>query len=104
MMINQHRQLFIVLIIFHLSLTATSYPFFGNNGFQLVQSRKCLGGKIFEVHNVQDNEQCLQACMYYNGVAFNIIQLGEFEFMCEILGTMSGIIAQPGVACYYLIA
>ncbi|KAL3994088.1 Timeless family protein [Acanthocheilonema viteae] len=103
-MISNYRQLFIIFIIFHLSLIAKScVPLppaftFGNVAFRLISNAECKGGKVYEIQNVQDYDQCSQACIRFNCAAVNVFQLGEFEFMCEILGTVVAVVpAQESV-------
>uniref|UniRef100_A0A0R3RRP6 Apple domain-containing protein n=1 Tax=Elaeophora elaphi TaxID=1147741 RepID=A0A0R3RRP6_9BILA len=73
---------------------------YGTVAFRLIPSTECKGGKVYEIQHVQDYDQCTQACMAFSCVAVNVFQLGEFEFMCEILGTVVGIVPAQGAACY----
>ncbi|VDN03771.1 unnamed protein product [Thelazia callipaeda] len=45
-----------------------------------------------------DNEQCINACIYYQCAAINIFQLSEYGFMCEILATIIGTVPAQGAA------
>ncbi|EJW71398.1 hypothetical protein WUBG_12451, partial [Wuchereria bancrofti] len=47
-----------------------------------------------------DMDQCIHACQQFGCAAINFFQLGEFEFMCEILGTVVGVVPAQGAACY----
>ncbi|KAL3994089.1 hypothetical protein ACH3XW_20310 [Acanthocheilonema viteae] len=102
-MISNYRQLF---IIFHLSLIAKSFvPLppaftFGNVAFRLISNAECKGGKVYEIQNVQDHNQCSEACVRFNCVAVNVFQLGKLEFMCEILNILKAVVPAQGVLCY----
>uniref|UniRef100_A0A915Q561 Apple domain-containing protein n=1 Tax=Setaria digitata TaxID=48799 RepID=A0A915Q561_9BILA len=61
---------------------------------------ECRGGKVYEIQNVQDADQCSEACLAFRCVAVNVFQLGEYQFMCEILATVYGMIPAQGAACY----
>ncbi|KAM3715758.1 Low-density lipoprotein receptor [Dirofilaria immitis] len=76
---------------------------YGNIVFRLIQNAECKGGKVYEIRNVQDVDQCSQACLAFKCVAVNVFQLGEFDFMCEILGTVVNVISAQGAACYTVI-
>ncbi|VDN86583.1 unnamed protein product [Brugia pahangi] len=103
-MINHYRQLFITFLIFHLAPTANSCSplpqFLNYNNFHLLQYAECRGAKVYEIQGIQDMDQCTQACRQFGCAAINFFQLGEFEFMCEILGTVIGVIPAQGAACY----
>ncbi|VDD97624.1 unnamed protein product, partial [Enterobius vermicularis] len=49
-----------------------------------------------------DADQCRIACEENSCVAVNIFQLGETDFMCEILQTFEGTRYATGAACYSL--
>lgn len=38
--------------------------------------------------------------MQYNCAAVNVFQLGEFQFVCEILEDIEGMVPATGAACY----
>ncbi|OZC10100.1 hypothetical protein X798_02951 [Onchocerca flexuosa] len=96
-----------------LLIALPSFLNYGNVMFHLLQNTECKGGKVYEIQEValvlfqilvaiwnQDVDQCSQACLAFSCVAVNVFQLGEFDFTCEILGTMEGIIPAQGAACY----
>lgn len=49
---------------------------------------------------LQDADQCSAACIQFQCRAVNVFQLGEYEFMCEILGTVVNMVPAQGSACY----
>ncbi|KIH54007.1 hypothetical protein ANCDUO_15847 [Ancylostoma duodenale] len=67
----------------------------------LQQRMECKGGKVYDIDNVQDIEQCKEACRQFDCAAVNLFQLGEFSFKCEILSTVYGMTPATGAACYY---
>ncbi|CAJ0928550.1 unnamed protein product, partial [Mesorhabditis belari] len=79
-------------------LPATQYV--GQKPYFLKQSTECKGPKVYEIRNVQDVDQCKEACVQFNCAAVNLFQLGEFQFMCEILSHVYTSISQQGAACY----
>uniref|UniRef100_A0A915ATP6 Apple domain-containing protein n=2 Tax=Parascaris TaxID=6254 RepID=A0A915ATP6_PARUN len=101
-MVNNRQQLTIILQ-FVAVLSCATLPLFqayGGHTFYLHKMTECKGGKVFEVQNVQDYDQCRAACMEYNCAAVNVFQLGEFQFVCEILEDIEGMIPATGAACY----
>ncbi|VDK64700.1 unnamed protein product [Onchocerca ochengi] len=77
-----------------------SFLNYGDVTFQLHQNTECKGGKVYEIQGVLDTDQCSQACLAFSCVAVNVFQLGEFEFICEILATVVGTVPAQGAACY----
>ncbi|KAL6739567.1 hypothetical protein Aduo_013005 [Ancylostoma duodenale] len=73
----------------------------GQRAYMLQQRMECKGGKVYDIDNVQDIEQCKEACRQFDCAAVNLFQLGEFSFKCEILSTVYGMTPATGAACYY---
>ncbi|KAI6221834.1 hypothetical protein M3Y99_01529800 [Aphelenchoides fujianensis] len=86
-----------------------------NRPFHLLQYQECRGGKIFEINQVRDIDECKAACLQRDCQAVNLFQLGkwkrssnrlsvgfsgEFEFKCEILAYVRGYQPMQGAACY----
>ncbi|CAJ0572484.1 unnamed protein product, partial [Mesorhabditis spiculigera] len=92
----------VYLLIMSLSslavLPATQYV--GQRPYYLRQSTECKGPKVYEIRNVQDVDQCKEACVQFDCAAVNLFQLGEFQFMCEILGSVYTYYPAQGAACY----
>ncbi|KAI1732829.1 hypothetical protein Ddc_01721 [Ditylenchus destructor] len=68
--------------------------------YHLMQSTECRGGKVYEINQVQDIDECKAACLHRNCRAVNLFQVGEFEFKCEILAYVRGYQPAQGAACY----
>uniref|UniRef100_A0A915E4K6 Apple domain-containing protein n=1 Tax=Ditylenchus dipsaci TaxID=166011 RepID=A0A915E4K6_9BILA len=68
--------------------------------YHLMQSTECKGGKVYEINQVQDIDECKTACLHRNCRAVNLFQVGEFEFKCEILAYVRGYNPAQGAACY----
>ncbi|KJH41909.1 hypothetical protein DICVIV_12113 [Dictyocaulus viviparus] len=62
---------------------------------------ECKGGKVYDIDNVRDMEQCREACREFDCAAVNLFQLSEFYFKCEILADVYTMIPARGAACYY---
>ncbi|KAK0399091.1 hypothetical protein QR680_002895 [Steinernema hermaphroditum] len=77
-----------------------SAQYVNGKAFYLRQYMECKGGKVFEIQKVQDIDQCKEACVNHNCAAINLFQLGEYEFMCEILAYVRNFEYQQGAACY----
>ncbi|TMS39893.1 hypothetical protein L596_006349 [Steinernema carpocapsae] len=77
-----------------------SAQYVNGKAFYLRQYVECKGGKVFEIQHVQDIDQCKEACVNHNCAAVNLFQLGEFDFMCEILAYVRTYEYQQGAACY----
>lgn len=77
-----------------------SYQTFGGTTFRLFSMTECKGGKVYEVRNVMDYDQCRNACIRFSCAAVNVFQLNEFDFMCEILENVEGMVYAPGASCY----
>lgn len=80
-----------------------------------MQYTECKGGKIFEINNIRDIDECKAACLQRDCRAVNLYQLGkgtlqrsqlkyqisgEFDFKCEILAYVRGYQPAQGAACY----
>ncbi|WKY04333.1 hypothetical protein Q1695_005383 [Nippostrongylus brasiliensis] len=89
----------LVLIASMADLPAMQY--LGERAYILQQRMECRGGKVYDIENVQDIEQCKEACRQFDCAAVNLFQLGEFAFKCEILGSLVGMSPATGAACYY---
>uniref|UniRef100_A0A0K0DRA7 Apple domain-containing protein n=1 Tax=Angiostrongylus cantonensis TaxID=6313 RepID=A0A0K0DRA7_ANGCA len=86
--------------MFHL----TGLPLFQNVGpraYILQQRAECKGTKVYDIDNVQDMEQCREACRRFDCAGVNLFQLDEFVFKCEILNYISHLSPATGAACYY---
>nr|CAD2139153.1 unnamed protein product [Meloidogyne enterolobii] len=68
--------------------------------YHLMQQTECRGGKIYEINDVQDIDECKAACFHKNCQAVNLYQVGEFQFKCEILAYVRGYFPAQGAACY----
>ncbi|VDO69063.1 unnamed protein product [Heligmosomoides polygyrus] len=86
-------------IPFNLDLPAMAYV--GQRAYMLQQRMECRGLKVYDIDNVQNIEQCKEACREFDCAAVNLFQLGEFAFKCEILSTVYGMNPATGAACYY---
>ncbi|KAK6748250.1 hypothetical protein RB195_001090 [Necator americanus] len=73
----------------------------GSRAYMLQQRMECRGLKVYDIDNVQDIEQCKEACRQFDCAGVNLFQLGEFTFKCEILSTLYGMNPATGAACYY---
>ncbi|CAI5449714.1 unnamed protein product [Caenorhabditis angaria] len=73
----------------------------GARAYLLQQKMECKGGKVYDIDNVQDIEQCKEACRQFDCDAVNLFQIGEFAFKCEILSYVSTLVPASGAACYY---
>ncbi|MFH4980853.1 hypothetical protein AB6A40_007562 [Gnathostoma spinigerum] len=70
--------------------------------FYLYQGFQCTGGKIAEVRNVLDYDQCRIACESRKEQCFaiNVFKLSSTNFMCEILRDDIAHVPATGAACY----
>ncbi|KAI1726353.1 hypothetical protein DdX_03070 [Ditylenchus destructor] len=68
--------------------------------YHLMQTTECRGGKVYEINQVQDIDECKAACLHRNCRAVNLFQVGEYEFKCEILAYVRGYQPAQGAACY----
>ncbi|UMM28769.1 hypothetical protein L5515_011458 [Caenorhabditis briggsae] len=75
--------------------------FVGARAYLLQQKMECKGGKVYDIDNVQDIEQCKEACRQFDCDAVNLFQVGEFAFKCEILSYVTNLQPANGAACYY---
>lgn len=75
--------------------------FVGARAYLLQQKMECKGGKVYDIDNVQDIEQCKEACRQFDCDAVNLFQVGEFAFKCEILNYVTNLQPANGAACYY---
>ncbi|CAI4227765.1 unnamed protein product [Auanema sp. JU1783] len=75
--------------------------YLGERAYVLQQRMECKGGKVYDIDNVQDIEQCKEACRQFDCDAVNLFQLGEFSFKCEVLSYTNGMVPATGAACYY---
>uniref|UniRef100_A0A1I7U7F2 Apple domain-containing protein n=1 Tax=Caenorhabditis tropicalis TaxID=1561998 RepID=A0A1I7U7F2_9PELO len=73
----------------------------GARAYLLQQKMECKGGKVYDIDNVQDIEQCKEACRQFDCDAVNLFQVGEFAFKCEILSYVTNLQPANGAACYY---
>ncbi|KAI6214194.1 hypothetical protein M3Y94_00239300 [Aphelenchoides besseyi] len=71
-----------------------------NRPYHLMQYTECKGGKIFEINNIRDIDECKAACVQRDCQAVNLYQLGEFDFKCEILAYVRSYNPVQGAACY----
>uniref|UniRef100_A0A1I7XSL3 Apple domain-containing protein n=1 Tax=Heterorhabditis bacteriophora TaxID=37862 RepID=A0A1I7XSL3_HETBA len=93
-----------VVIIFSLTSACHHLPkaqYLGQRAYYLQQRMECKGGKVYDIDNVQDIEQCKEACRRFDCDAVNLFQLGEFDFKCEILSYVYSMEPAQGAACYY---
>ncbi|CAD6195191.1 unnamed protein product [Caenorhabditis auriculariae] len=75
--------------------------FVGARAYMLQQRMECKGSKVYDIANVQDIEQCKEACRQFDCDAVNLFQVGEFSFRCEVLETVYSMNPAQGAACYY---
>uniref|UniRef100_A0AC34QH16 Apple domain-containing protein n=1 Tax=Panagrolaimus sp. JU765 TaxID=591449 RepID=A0AC34QH16_9BILA len=68
--------------------------------FHLMQYTECRGGKVYEINDVQDIDQCKLACVQHDCMAVNLYKLNDFQFKCEILAYVRGYYPTQGAACY----
>jgi hypothetical protein len=52
------------------------------------------------VISLQDYDQCRDACARFDCKGVNVFQVGEYEFVCEILAYVDGVVRAEGAACY----
>ncbi|CAB3409071.1 unnamed protein product [Caenorhabditis bovis] len=95
----------VLLAIFQFAGSCHSYlpyaQFVGARAYLLQQKMECKGGKVYDIDNVQDIEQCKEACRQFDCDAVNLFQIGEFAFKCEILSYVQTLVPANGAACYY---
>ncbi|KAJ1373885.1 hypothetical protein KIN20_036416 [Parelaphostrongylus tenuis] len=77
------------------------YQNIGPRAYKLQQRAECKGTKVYDIDNVQDMEECREACRRFDCAAVNLFQLGEFYFKCEIMNYVSALTPARGAACYY---
>ncbi|KAL3102103.1 hypothetical protein niasHS_003512 [Heterodera schachtii] len=95
--------LFCLLVFAGLAACCVSLPqiqYVNDKPYYLMQNMECRGGKIYEINQVQDIDECKAACVTRNCRAVNLFQLGEFQFKCEILAHVHGYFPAQGAACY----
>ncbi|KAI6175598.1 hypothetical protein M3Y97_00707100 [Aphelenchoides bicaudatus] len=93
----------VFLFLIGLTSSCVSLPqvqYVNNKPYHLMQYTECKGGKIFEINNIRDIDECKSACLQRECRAVNLYQLGEFEFKCEILAYVRGYQPAQGAACY----
>uniref|UniRef100_A0A914I8F7 Apple domain-containing protein n=1 Tax=Globodera rostochiensis TaxID=31243 RepID=A0A914I8F7_GLORO len=91
------------LVLAGLTACCVSLPqiqYVNDKPYHLMQNMECRGGKIYEIDQVQDIDECKAACLHRNCRAVNLFQLGEFQFKCEILAYVNGYFPAQGAACY----
>ncbi|XGW31153.1 hypothetical protein V3C99_009817 [Haemonchus contortus] len=69
--------------------------------YLLQRNASCRGGKVYEIDDVQDIDQCTEACLKFNCSAVNLLQLGESEYKCEILDILNRMVETTGSACFF---
>ncbi|CAB07421.2 Apple domain-containing protein [Caenorhabditis elegans] len=93
------------LLMFNMAGACHSFlpyaQYVGARAYILQQRMECKGGKVYDIDNVQDIEQCKEACRQFDCDAVNLFQVGEFAFKCEILSFVSNLQPANGAACYY---
>uniref|UniRef100_A0A914C6S7 Apple domain-containing protein n=1 Tax=Acrobeloides nanus TaxID=290746 RepID=A0A914C6S7_9BILA len=93
----------ISLILLGLAASCISLPYMqyvNNRPYRLMQYTECIGGKVYEINDVQDIDECKAACVQHDCQAVNLYQIGEFQFKCEILAYVRGYNPAQGAACY----
>uniref|UniRef100_A0A914Y6T0 Apple domain-containing protein n=1 Tax=Panagrolaimus superbus TaxID=310955 RepID=A0A914Y6T0_9BILA len=92
-----------ILFIFGLVNCCVSLPqmqYVNDKPFHLMQYTECRGGKVYEIDNIQDIDECKLACVQHDCQAVNLYKINEVTFKCEILAYVRGYFPTQGAACY----